>query len=210
MRTEEFDQRLDDAWKRARSSGAITQTATQLHDHAVGYIPAAWRVKPPALLIDLGSGAGVPGIHLARELPSSRVVLLDSSKQRCEMAEAAVAAVGLGARVSVIHDRLDEMARESAWRESADAIVARLFGSPSDLAECGLALLRPGGRLVVSVSGETGSWWSEAPLERLGAVHETSWSSGSGSYVSVRKLESTPHRQPRRTPARRRDPWPSG
>ena len=208
VRAEEFDQRLDLAWNVPRSSGLIAGPIARIRDHAAGYIPAAWRVRPPELLVDLGSGVGVPGIHLAGLLPRTTVILVDSSAQRCETARLAVMAVELVDRVSVRHARADDLASEGEWRESAAGVVSRLFGPPSELAECGLPLVVPGGRLVVSVSSTTLKWWKSAPLEGLGARWEGSWSTDAGSYVAVAKDSPTPPRFPRRTPARKRRPWP--
>ena len=208
MRADEFDRRLDLVWSGPRSSGVISESTAQIRDHAAGYVPAAWRVQPPGRLIDLGSGVGVPGLHLAGLLPSTVVTLVDSSAQRCETARSAVASVTLDDRVSVVHARADDMAREDEWREHADGVVSRLFGPASELAECGLPLVDLGGRLVLSVSATTMRWWESAPLAGLGAGYEGSWSTSAGLYVAVAKEAATPTRFPRRTAARRRRPWP--
>ena len=186
----------------------IGQSAAEIREHAAGYVPAAWRVRPPGVVIDLGSGAGVPGIHLAHWLNVTRVVLVDSSARRCELAGRAVSAVGLDDRVTIIHSPADELAREVYWRESADGVVARLFGPPAELAECGLGLVAVGGRLVVSVNDETRQWWCNAPLAELGAVFQADWTTAHGAFVAIQRVGPFPSELPRRPARRRRRPWP--
>lgn len=196
------------AWAGPRSSGLVTDQISDIREHAAGFVSAAWREEPPARLVDIGTGAGIPGIHLAHLLEGTGVRLVDSSARRCEAALAAVRAVGLGGRVTVTHARVEELALDEAWRECADAVVSRLFGPAAEVAECALPLLAVGGRMVVSVNQATGDWWRTAPLSRLGAVLESSWTTPAGSYVAVVRTEPAPDRYPRRTPARRRSPWP--
>ena len=210
MTPDQFDALLDEAWEPARSRGVIGRSAVEIRSHAAGFVPAAWRVRPPDRVVDLGSGAGAPGLHLAHLLGSTQVVLVDAMARRCEMAEVAVRAVGLGDRVSVVHARADEVAWRVGWREAFDGVVARLFGASSELAECGLGLLLVGGRMIVSVNDETGRWWEQAPLEDLGAIHEASWGTDEGSYLSVRRIGDFPSGRPRRTASRLRRPWPEG
>lgn len=208
MRADEFDERLAAAWRGARSSGVISESIERIREHAAGYVPAAWRVRPPARLVDIGSGAGVPGVHLAELLVDARVWLVDANERRCDMARAAVSAVGLQDRVSVLHTRAEDLARDDEWRGSFDGLVARLFGRPSEVAECGLALLAEGGRLVVSVNEESRRWWKIAPLAELGTRFEAEWTNPSGSYVSVVRWREGPAGFPRREAARSRRPWP--
>jgi 16S rRNA G527 N7-methylase RsmG len=205
---DEFDRRLERVWARARARGVIGDTTPRIRDHAASYLPAAWRVEPPPDLLDAGSGAGVPGLHLAALLPDTRVTLVDSSEARCQLARAAVAAVELGQRVTVVHARVEDLARSREWRGSVSAAVARLLGPPSEVAECVLPLLSLQGRLVVSVSEETRKWWESAPLEGLGVVVESVWSTDAGSYLSVLRTSEAPVEHPRRAPSRGRMPWP--
>lgn len=208
MRADLFDQRLDEAWAGARSSGLITDDISDIREHAAGFVSAAWRVRPPARLIDVGSGAGIPGIHLAQILAGTDVRLVDARARRCDMARAGVRAVALTGRVTVTHARVEDLARDEDWRQCADAVVSRLFGPAAEAAECALPLLAVGGRMVVSVNQATRNWWRSAPLARLGAVLAESWDTPAGSFVAVVRTEDAPDRYPRRAPARRRRPWP--
>lgn len=176
-----------------------------LREHAAGYLPAAFRVEDEFLAVDLGTGAGVPGVFLALLRPRSRWLLVDSQKRRCAHAEAAVRAMELGDRVTVRHARAEELAVDPDWRSAADLVVARSFGPPPEVAECGLPLLRPGGRLVVSATEETAAVWQGLPAVIPTAAIDVEVGP-SGRFVTVVLAAPIAADLPRRPPARRRHP----
>lgn len=204
---------LEAAWAPARAAGSLGPVSiNELREHAAGYVPAALRVSPSARAVDLGTGVGVPGLLLAVDHPGMEWKLVDASARRCAMAEAARDALGLGARVTVVHARAEELACAVGWRGEMDLVVARSFGDAAELAECGTPLLRPGGVLVVSVTDETAARWASADLTPLAAAVEDSWTTAAGRYLAVRRrmgggdAAEGDHRFPRRAAARRRAP----
>lgn len=203
-----LDALLDRAWAPARQLGAIGSASTkQLRAHARGFIAPAWRTARPLRLIDIGTGAGIPGLLAALELPESQWVLADADERRCRAAQAAVRAVGLERRVTVEHVRLEALADRSDARGAFDGATARSFGPVPELAECGLPLLRVGGELVVSVTEETERLWRTPKLEpATGCVWARSWQTAHGRYLAVRRARPGPDRLPRRPSSRRRSP----
>ena len=132
---------------------------------------------------------------------------MDASERRCDMAVRAVLAAGVSSRVSVVHAPVEDMAGQRETRETFDGMVARLFGPASELAECGLPLLRLGGSLVVSVSADTKRQWDRMPLKaRTGCELSGQWSTQNGSFVSITRVMPAPADLPRRRAARRRAP----
>jgi 16S rRNA G527 N7-methylase RsmG len=170
--------------------------------HAAGYLPAACRVEDEFCGIDLGTGAGVPGVVLAALRPSSEWLLVDANERRCEFAQQAARALGVTDRV---HARAEELAHDPAVRGSRDLVVARLFGAPAELAECALPLVAGGGRLVVSVVDDTLVWWQEA-APALGIYVEAYHRASGGQYVEASITRAVPASWPRRPAARRRSP----
>ena len=203
----ELLERLDRSWSPARSAGVMGSASIEaLRLHAGGYVLDEWRTLPEGQFVDCGTGAGVLGILLALELPSSRWCLVDARDRRCEMARRAVVAAGLTERVTVEHAPLDEMAR-GRCRGGLDGAVARSFGPVPELAECALPLLKDSGSLVVSVSESTAQHWWRIPLAaRTGCEISGSWTTPHGSYLSVRRSGPIPPGLPRRRPARSRAP----
>jgi 16S rRNA (guanine527-N7)-methyltransferase len=94
---------------------------------------------------------------------------VDASLRRVRFLEGAVRDLGLSARVAVLHARAEELGRNAQWRGQADAVVARGFGPPSVVAECGAPLLRVGGVLAVSEPPRAeGVRWPRTEVERFG------------------------------------------
>ena len=199
---------LDRVWLPARKAGAIgSASIVELQAHARGFITPAWRAGRSVRLIDIGTGAGIPGLLAALELPGSQWVLADADERRCRAARAAVRAVGLERRVTVEHVRIEVLVDRSDTREAFDGATARSFGPVSELAECGLPLLRVGGELVVSVTEETERLWRNPILEQAtGCVWARSWWTAHGRYLAVRRARPGPEGLPRRPSSRRRSP----
>ncbi len=124
---------------------------------------------PPSRFADLGSGAGVPGLVLAAlAWPDARAVLVESQDRRIQHLRRAVEVLGCGDRVEVHAGRAEEAGRRQL-RETFDVVVARSFGPPAVVAECAVALLRPGGALYVSEPPITRSdRWPPDRLAELG------------------------------------------
>ena len=207
--------RLEVAWTSAREAGVLgPQSAVAFNDHASGFVISDWRIPAsvggaasPYHFVDIGTGAGVPGILLAMQLPSSHWTLLDANSRRCELAYKAVQAVGIGDRVTVKHARAGQLARSPATREYFDGAVARLFGSAGELAECGLPLIKVGAVMVISVSEITERQWRQVDLLALtGCEVVSSWRTLHGIFMAIRRVSVVPERLPRRTAARQRSP----
>jgi 16S rRNA (guanine527-N7)-methyltransferase len=139
--------------------------------HSLGF--PALVPDPPAQAVDLGSGAGIPGLVLALVWPSSCWTLLDANLRRTQFVRHAVATLGLADRVEVVTDRAELVGRHPRWRSAADLVVARGFGPPAVVAECGAPLLRVGGSLVVAEPpGGAPERWPADGLELLGLASD--------------------------------------
>src|SRR5205807_8420791 len=82
---------------RARTLGFLGPGAIERHlTHAAGFAVAALRklAHAPASVLDLGSGAGIPGLVLAERWPEARVVLVESAHRRCEHLRREIDALG--------------------------------------------------------------------------------------------------------------------
>jgi 16S rRNA (guanine527-N7)-methyltransferase len=115
--------------------------------HLMNCAAVADLVPHPCSLVDIGSGAGLPGIVLAMLLPDSQVVLLEPMARRASFLDECVRALGLG-NAAVCRNR----AEEAAGRVSADVVTARAVAPLDRLAGLALGLARPGG-LVLAMKG---------------------------------------------------------
>jgi 16S rRNA (guanine527-N7)-methyltransferase len=115
-------------------------------DDAFG-LAALRRPEPGERWVDLGSGAGLPGLPLALVYPATSFTMVDAQRRRLDWVVAATEALRLK-NVSVEHARLEDYGRSQA-RETFDIATARALGPLPVVAELGLPLLRIGGRLIV-------------------------------------------------------------
>jgi len=156
----------------ARRRGMLGPGPVDVHlDHAEA-IAAAVGGNFRGRFLDLGSGAGVPGVILIALWPAATGVLLEARKRRCAFLEAAVSGLGLSDRASVACGRAEELARQRDFRGAFDLVVARGFGPPAATAECAVGFMGAGGRLVVSEPpGEADpKRWPAAGLAELGLL----------------------------------------
>ncbi len=142
--------------------------------------------------LDLGSGAGVPGLVLAEDWPASSAVLLDSQRRRCAFLLNAVAMLGVAGRVDICCGRAEELARTPELRGAFDLVVARGFARPAVTAECAVGFLRVDGRLVVSDPPDRGlhgrvsaERWPEDGLRALGLGPARTIRAGSSGAVCM-------------------------
>jgi 16S rRNA (guanine527-N7)-methyltransferase len=197
---------LDDA----RDLGFVGPEDPQRHiDHAAAFAGAAERAfgaAGPAAFLDLGSGAGIPGLVLAQRWPHAAATLVDAARRRCNFAAEAAHRLGLGDRVAVRCDRAEVLARDPALREVFPAVVARSFGRPAVTAELAAGFLDADGVLLVSEPPEPDERrWDADALARIGlGPPEADRIAGYG-IVTIRRIGPTPGRVPRRTgiPAKR-------
>lgn len=135
-------------------------------DHAMAMAQA---LPAPDRAVDLGSGAGIPGLVLAGVWPRSSWVLVDGALRRVHLLRESVAALGWTDRVQVVHGRAEDLGRNPAYRGQVDLVTARSFGPPAVTAECGAPFLRRGGLLAVTEPPESvGTRWPDDDLVRLG------------------------------------------
>lgn len=199
-------QDVERALAQARALGILGPGEVADHlEHALGFAEVAG-FEPPGCFLDLGSGGGVPGLVLAALWPSSTGVLLDSSRRRTSLLADAVARLGLAGRIEVLHARAEVAAHDRRWREKFPIVTARSFGSPALTAECGLAFVEPGGRLVVAEPPfvDPTRWPSEAAAA-LGS--EVAWGRGGGRLFAIlRRTGPLRPSTPRTWRAMARDP----
>jgi 16S rRNA (guanine527-N7)-methyltransferase len=123
------------------------ETARLWDRHLMNCAAVAELVPPACSVIDLGSGAGLPGVVIAMLRPQAQVVLLEPMARRVAFLEECVRVLGL-ANTSVCRGRAEDLAGKLA----ADVVTARAVAPMERLAGLALGLARPGG-LVLAMKG---------------------------------------------------------
>lgn len=118
--------------------------------HLLNSAAVAELLEPGERLVDIGSGAGLPGLPLAIARPDLQVVLVESLQRRVDFLQAVVAELGLD--VEVVRGRAEEAAVRDRVGGS-DAAVSRAVAALDKLTRWSLRLVRPGGRML-AIKGE--------------------------------------------------------
>jgi 16S rRNA (guanine527-N7)-methyltransferase len=129
----------------------------------------AWRDQPPASLIDIGTGAGFPGIPLKIIYPSMRLTLVDSVGKKLDFCRHITQTLGLE-KVDFTQARAEELGQNPAYRERYEWAVARAVANLNILVEYLLPLVRIGGAILAQ-KGESGpaeAHSAERPARLLG------------------------------------------
>lgn len=121
--------------------------------HLLNCAVVAELVPPEARLVDVGSGAGLPGIVLALARPDVAVTLVEPKQRATTFLAEVVTALGLGDRVTVVRARAEECRNELP---ESDVVIARALAPLDRLAGWCLPLARVGGR-VLAIKGESAS-----------------------------------------------------
>jgi 16S rRNA (guanine527-N7)-methyltransferase len=175
------------------TSIADRNEARRVHvDGSLAALPAVQRF--PGSIVDVGSGGGSPGIPLAAELPDREVTLLEANARKASFLERAAADFP---NVRVVRGRAEEQDVDEYG-----VAVARALAPPPVAAEWCLALVRPGGGVVLYVGPSADAATVAAVASRLGGGEPEE---AHGTIV-IPKVAATPPGFPRRPGMARKRP----
>lgn len=159
-------------------------------------------------LVDVGTGAGFPGIPLKIMRPELKITLLDSLKKRLNFLDAVINSLGLEG-VTTVHARAEDAGRKGQYREKFDIAVARAVAPMNVLLEYCLPLVKTGGQFI-AMKGPAEENYDTA-LAKLGGeqLSDNIFMLGSTDplvrrIICVKKAGKTPSAYPRKagTPAK--------
>ncbi|MEB3357782.1 MAG: 16S rRNA (guanine(527)-N(7))-methyltransferase RsmG [Synechococcales bacterium] len=168
-------------------------------------VPEAAGPPPvPLRLIDIGTGAGFPGLPVAIAHPSWTVTLLDATRKKVAFLETLVATLGLE-NVTCLAERVEALGQQPRHRETYELALVRAVAPAPVGVEYALPLLKVGGTAVL-YRGQ----WSDSEtdelrpvVERLGGVIQaikrlqTPLTGGDRHLIHLQKVTSTPREFPR-------------
>ena len=203
-------------WNRRANLTAITDWEAVRTRHFLDSLSAAAALPAATLrsgaIIDIGSGAGFPGIPLKLAYPSMRATLVDATAKKTAFLAHICAALDLQ-DTTALNGRAETLAHEPDLRERFDAVLARAVADAATLAELTLPFARVGGLVVLHKKGDIRAELERAQcaIETLGGalrevkpVHIPGLNDGR-ALVVLEKIRHTPAKYPRRPgiPAKR-------
>ncbi len=175
-------------------------------DHHIRHAETWASILEPTAFLDLGSGAGVPGLIFATLWPDVPATLLDGQQRRAAWLQSAVARLDLHPRVTALGGRAEEIGHDPHHRERYPLVLARSFGPPATVAECGAPLVQLGGHLSVSEPPSAPEdRWPTPACGNLGLDVATGIVRNEASFVILSKTSESPASFPRPRPL----PWKS-
>ena len=156
-------------------------------------------------ILDIGTGAGFPGIPLKIAFPELEIVLLDSLNKRIKFLNEVMEALGLE-KITAIHGRAEDFAKQKEYREQFDYVVSRAVANLTVLSEYCLPYVKTGGTFISYKSGTVQEEAEEAEkaINILGGqVKDITYfklpdSEIDRSLVIINKKKSTPGKYPRK------------
>lgn len=185
-----------------RITGPVEFWEKHLWDSLRGVFPQVNQEFQSA--IDIGTGAGFPGVPIAIAQPTWQVTLLDSTRKKINFLQESVRSLNLD-HIRMLVDRVEQVGHHPSHRESYDVATIRAVASASVCAEYALPLLKVGGVAVLY----RGQWTDEEAIALSNAVKklggtieacekfETPMTQGIRHCVYLRKVDSTPEEFPR-------------
>lgn len=153
-------------------------------------------------ILDIGTGAGFPGIPLAINNPDKNFVLLDSVNKKLNVIRGTLPKISIN-NVDVIHSRAEDLARDNEYREQFDCVVSRAVANLTTLVEYMLPFVKVGG-MIICLKGpnyEQELIDASKAIDILGGKVEKTLSfnieDNERNIIFIKKYKTTPEKFPR-------------
>lgn len=154
-------------------------------------------------IIDIGTGAGFPGIPLAIVSPDKKFVLADSLNKRLKVINELASKIGID-NIETVHGRAEELARNKKYREAFDLCISRAVANLAVLCEYCLPFIKVGGHLLAykGPDAEEEVKMAEKAIKILGGklieIVSVDLDGYDHNIVVIEKINKTPSKYPRK------------
>lgn len=194
-------------WNQVMNLTAITEFHEVVEKHFLDSVSLAHFVqwKEGDSLIDIGTGAGFPGIPIKILFPELRIVLADSLTKRVRFLEEVISKLNLSG-ISAIHARAEDLARKKEHRAQYDISVSRAVANLSSLSEYCIPFVKTGGKFIsyktCGIAEEVEN--AKKSVHLMGGElkdvieFQLPGTEYMRSFVIIEKVETTPKKYPRK------------
>ena len=140
-------------WNEKINLTAITDENEIILKHFVDSLTVLKYIKENDKIIDVGTGAGFPGIPIAIMMPNVKITLLDSLNKRINFLNEVIKELDLK-NVETIHSRSEDCGKDMLYREKYDIAIARAVANLSTLSEYLLPFVKIGGKMICMKGSE--------------------------------------------------------
>ena len=194
-------------WNSFMNLTAITEMDEVIMKHFVDSVSLIQAVpdlaKKGYSLIDIGTGAGFPGIPLKIVFPDLKITLLDSLNKRIKFLNQVILDLSLN-NISALHGRAEDLAQQKEYREHYDFCVSRAVANLATLSEYCLPFVKIGGRFVSYKSGECDEEVQDAKSSvfllggKVKDVTKFELGDAKRSFIAIEKVAGTSKKYPRK------------
>ncbi len=198
-------------WNKKINLTAITEEKDIILKHFVDSLTVLKYIKENKSIVDVGTGAGFPGIPLAIMNDSLKITLVDSLNKRINFLNEVCNKINLK-NIKAIHARAEEFGQDNNYRESYDVAISRAVANLTVLAEYLLPLVKVGGKIICMKGPDIEEELKQAKsaIDILGGKFEKCdnfclpKSDISRNIIIINKIKETPKKYPRKagTPAK--------
>lgn len=206
-------------WNKVMNLTAITEYEDVVDKHFVDSISLIKGVEEDYIksgkikVIDIGTGAGFPGIPLKIMFPELSITLLDSLNKRIKFLNTVIKELEL-TNIETIHGRAEDYAKQDKYREKYDLCVSRAVADLAILSEYSLPYVKRTGYFVSYKSGDIEEELkrSEAAIKKLGGNIEDiikfslPGTDTNRSLIKIKKMTNTPNTYPRKAGIPKKEP----
>lgn len=140
-------------WNKKINLTAITDEDEIILKHFVDSLTVLKYINENDRIIDVGTGAGFPGIPIAIMMPNVKITLLDSLNKRINFLNEVIKELDLK-NVETIHSRSEDCGKDTLFREKYDIAIARAVANLSTLSEYLLPFVKIGGKMICMKGSE--------------------------------------------------------